>query len=166
MASAEAKGKPPPAALVPRPAAFRPYSGARKLVIKNLRPSSARESQVEEYYARTEKDLDAALAAVFVGEAPAVPLEKLYRGVEDVCRKGNADRLYALLKEKADKHLQRVVLPRIQRNMCQSNIENLRTVLSEWKTWNTQTVGAASLRIYYSQTDTPLDTYPFHIQFS
>lgn len=130
---------PPPAALPPRPApsAFQPYSGARKLVIKNLRAPSP---HVDAYYARTEAELDGALAAVLAGRRPAVPLERLYRGVEDMCRRGSADKVYAMLTGRVQAHLRAVVLPRVARARAASNLDVLRSLLAEWKTWNAQAV--------------------------
>lgn len=141
MASARARGKLPETIdLTQRPSAFQPYSGAKRLVIKNLRAHSDRDADVEEYYARTEKDLENALAAVFAGERPAVPLERLYRGVEDVCRRGNAEKVYKMLAERVDAHLQTTVLPRIKRPGGGSSVDVLRSALREWKTWSAQAV--------------------------
>lgn len=142
MASAKARGKLPETIdLTARPSAFQPYTGAKKLVIKNLRAPSHRETRVAEYYARTERELGEALDAVFAGRTGEITLEKLYRGVEDVCRRGNADKVYRMLKEKVDEHLQKVVLRRIQREGGISNLGILRAVLAQWQLWNKQTVG-------------------------
>lgn len=142
MASAKARGKLPEIVdLTQRPSAFQPYTGAKKLVIKNLRAPSHRDAQVAEYYARTEKELEAALEAVFTGRTADVTLERLYRGVEDVCRRGNADKVYCMLKDKVDLHLQKTVLPRINREGGLSNLGTLGAVLQQWKLWNSQTVG-------------------------
>ncbi|KAJ4264872.1 hypothetical protein NW762_005115 [Fusarium torreyae] len=141
MATAKARGKLPETIdLTQQPSAFKPYAGAKKLVIKNLRAPTSRDAQVAEYYARTEKELESALAAVFSGKTPDVPLERLYRGVEDVCRKGDPAKVYQMLKERIDVHLQRIVLPRIQKIGRASNLDTLKSVLAEWKTWNTQTI--------------------------
>ena len=141
MASAKARGKLPETIdLTQQPSAFKPYAGAKKLVIKNLRAPMSRDAQAAEYYARTEKELEGALDAVFAGRKPDVPLERLYRGVEDVCRKGDPGKVYTMLRERIENHLQKVVLPRIQRNGGNSNQDTLKGVLAEWKTWNTQTV--------------------------
>ncbi|KAF5017968.1 hypothetical protein F66182_10077 [Fusarium sp. NRRL 66182] len=141
MTSAKARGKLPETVdLTQQPSAFKPYAGAKKLVIKNLRAPKSRDTQVAEYYARTEKELEGALEAVFAGRTPDVPLERLYRGVEDVCRKGDPAKVYQMLKERIDVHLQRIVLPRIQKSGRGSNLDILKAVLGEWKTWNTQTI--------------------------
>lgn len=123
-----------------RQSAYQPLSGARKLVIKNVRSPAHQEARIREYYARTERELDGALDAIFNGRAPAIPLERLYRGVEDLCRKGNADTVYRTLKDKVDGHLKNVVLPKIQSAVRISGLDVLRSTLAEWKTWNAQTV--------------------------
>ncbi|GAO14117.1 hypothetical protein UVI_02037930 [Ustilaginoidea virens] len=154
MASVRARGKLPETVDLTTggPSAFQPYSGAKKLVIKNLRPPVNRESQAEEYYTRTEKGLEEALQAIFAGRRPAVPLERLYRGVEDVCRRGNAAKVYRLLKERIDSHLQLTVLPRMKRNSGQSSIDGLRSVRDEWRIWNTQAVTIRSTFSYLDRT--------------
>ncbi|KAK4106022.1 Cullin-domain-containing protein [Parathielavia hyrcaniae] len=96
--------------------ALQPHLGARKLVVKNLRPSptlsapstsgpttttspsstaaaattatTTTPSPVDAYYARIHAELDSALSCIFVGKPTAQPLERLYRGVEDVVRRG------------------------------------------------------------------------------
>ncbi|KAM0303669.1 hypothetical protein ACHAPM_003238 [Fusarium culmorum] len=143
MATAKARGKLPETEtidLTQQPSAFKPYAGAKKLVIKNLRAPTNRDSQVAEYYKRTEKELDSALESIFAGRTPDVPLERLYRGVEDVCRKGDPAKVYQMLNERVDAHLQRIILPKIQKNGRASNLDTLKITLEEWKTWNKQTV--------------------------
>ncbi|KIL84838.1 hypothetical protein FAVG1_12067 [Fusarium avenaceum] len=141
MTTAKARGKLPETIdLTQPPSAFKPYAGAKKLVIKNLRAPTSRETQVAEYYKRTEKELEDALVAIFDGRTPGVPLERLYRGVEDVCRKGDPAKVYQMLKERVEVHLQRIVLPRIQKSGRTSNLETLKSVLAEWKMWNKQTI--------------------------
>ncbi|KOS19121.1 Cullin-4A [Escovopsis weberi] len=123
MASAKARGKLPEIAdLSKPPSAFQPHTGARKLVIKNIRNPTHGDERVREYYAQTQRDLEAALDAIFSNRTPLVPLERLYRGVEDVCRNGGADRISRLLKDRVDQHLKQVVLPRIRTTGIASNI--------------------------------------------
>lgn len=65
---------------------MQPHLGPRKLVIKNLRP--VKSAGVDDYYARARAELEDALTAIFEDRPTAQPLERLYRGVEDLCRKG------------------------------------------------------------------------------
>ncbi|KAM3554833.1 hypothetical protein MY1884_005921 [Beauveria asiatica] len=153
MASATVRGKLPEIIdLSEQPSAFQPHAGAKKLVIKNLRRPGNRDAQIEQYYARTEKNLDEGLSAIFAGQKPAVPLEKLYRGVEDVCRKGSAEKVYRLLMKRIEKHLQSVVLPRIGKPGGAPQVDILRNVLAEWKLWNSQTVLIRSTFSYLDRT--------------
>ncbi|KAL2181353.1 Cullin family-domain-containing protein [Thermothelomyces heterothallicus CBS 202.75] len=111
----------------PRPA-FQPHLGSRKLVIKNLRRPVASQStaaavsssfsssssssssssapttptSIEAYYARIHADLDAALSSIFAGRPTAQPMERLYRGVEDICRKGDAAELTERLRARCE----------------------------------------------------------------
>ncbi|KAG5979879.1 hypothetical protein E4U55_004667 [Claviceps digitariae] len=160
MATAKARGKMPeiidltgrPSAASPSASAFQPHTGAKKLVIKNQRPPVDRASQIEEYYARTEKDLDEALKAIFSARRPALPLERLYRGVEDVCRRGNAAKVYRLLKDRVDAHMQATILPRIQRTGGPSNIDVLRCVKEEWMAWMRQSLTIRSTFSFLDRT--------------
>ncbi|KAK4123067.1 Cullin-domain-containing protein [Parathielavia appendiculata] len=99
--------------LHPSRPALQPHLGARKLVVKNLRPSptlsssstsgptkttttttttgTTTPSSVDAYYSRIQAELDSALSCIFAGKPTAQPLERLYRGVEDVVRRGRED---------------------------------------------------------------------------
>ncbi|RCI09189.1 hypothetical protein L249_1461 [Ophiocordyceps polyrhachis-furcata BCC 54312] len=159
MASARARGKLPemPPGRQP-PSTLQPYSGARKLVIKNLRTAHMKDGnpQLEDYYVRTERELGAALDAIFAGNRPAVPLERLYRGVEDMCRKGAADEVYKMLVKRMDRHLQTVVLPRIKL----SGTDVVRSFLAEWNKWNDQTKMIRSTFCYFDRTHLLLESLP------
>lgn len=122
------------------PAGFQPQLGAKRLVIQNLRKASSSRTQVDQYYERTRKDLDSALQAIFAVGEPDIPRERLYRGVEDLCRAGKAESLYATFKNRADTHLKDTVLPRIERNGGNSTQHTLHAVLKEWVIWNERTV--------------------------
>ncbi|KAJ9155107.1 Cullin-domain-containing protein [Pleurostoma richardsiae] len=121
-------------------AAFQPQNGARKLVIKNLRTEPNRASDAEDYYRQAWAELDAALTAVFAREQPRQPLERLYRNVENICRKGGAQGLYELLDKRFEDYLHRDVLRRIKADGGASNVEMLRSVHKYWKIWNQQSV--------------------------
>ncbi|KAK4639140.1 hypothetical protein QC761_705460 [Podospora bellae-mahoneyi] len=85
---------------------LQPHLGPRKLVIKNLRQTtSTQRAGADEYYTRTRADLDNALDAIFAGRPTGEPMELLYRGVEDLCRKGEAESLYSRLKDRCDQWL-------------------------------------------------------------
>lgn len=58
-----------------RPSNFQPHTGAKRLVIKNLRTSSTVDR--EEYFKKTWDELDGALASVFSNKQPVSPLEVL-----------------------------------------------------------------------------------------
>lgn len=58
-----------------RPSNFQPHTGAKRLVIKNLRISSP--SDGEQYFQKTWDELDGALASVFSNQQPVTPLEVL-----------------------------------------------------------------------------------------
>lgn len=122
--------------------AFQPNAGARKLVIKNFRTAtSTQTADVDQYYSRTRASLDAALTEVFAGRQPRQPLETLYRGVEDLCRKGEVERLAEMLRTRFENHLGKEVLARIRAEGASTggdSISMLSAVLNHWKIWSTQ----------------------------
>ncbi|CAK7224091.1 Serine/threonine-protein kinase tel1 [Sporothrix eucalyptigena] len=132
------------------PTAFQPHTGARKLVIKNLRvPAPKRAEQVQSYYDKTSEDLEAALSAVFANEPPRVPLERLYRGVEDLCTHGQARQLYRRLQTQCETHLQNTVLGNIRaQTLGVSDVETLRTVHMQWLAWVQQSTLIRSMFSY------------------
>ncbi|CAN8096719.1 unnamed protein product [Discula destructiva] len=115
---------------------FTPMSGARKIVIKNLRASSTRAADVESYYERTRADVGAALSCILVGARPRLPLESVYRGVEDLCRHGEGDSLYKMVKKRCAEYLDSVVLSKIREVGVSSDIAVLQSVLDEWATFS------------------------------
>ena len=138
--SAKVQGKRPEIIdLTKRASAFQPHTGAKKFVIKNLRTTS-RAQDVEDYYRRTWAELDTALTAIFSSSQPRQPLERLYRGVEDLCRSGQAEKVYDMLRQRCEDHLHGEVLQKIKADGGNSNVDMLRSVYKHWKTWNAQSV--------------------------
>ncbi|KAK0623122.1 Cullin family-domain-containing protein [Immersiella caudata] len=125
------------------------HMGPRKLAIKNLRPATAARAQgVDEYYNRTREELQNALTAIFLGRPTAQPMERLYRGVEDICRKGEAAELADELKGRCEVYLGgEAVLGGIRGG---SDIAVLRTVLERWERWSEQLL---QIRWVYSYLD-------------
>lgn len=133
MASVSAKG------LGKRPevaSGFAPMSGARKIVIKNFRQSSARAADVEDYYRRTWTDVEDALASILSGHRPRMPLERVYRGVEDLCRHGEGEKLYVMLKGRCEQHLNGDVLTKIREGGLMSDVAILLRVWEQWSIFN------------------------------
>lgn len=125
--SAKGLGKRPEGA-----SGFTPMSGAKKIVIKNLRTSATRAADVENYYKRTWVDVDAALSSILVGTHPRVPLESVYRGIEDLCRHNEGDKLYQMLKQRCAQHLHSKVLSKIKEAGIFSDIAVLQSVWDQW----------------------------------
>lgn len=143
MASSSAGRPGPPKGLVGPSSAFQPYNGAKRLVIKNLRPpteAADRNAQIQKHYERTHSELGEALVAILTGGKPAVPLERLYRGVEDLCRRGEGSRVHRTLRGSLEHHVTNVLQPRIQKAGSGSNIEMAKQLLAEWQAWNAQMV--------------------------
>ena len=121
-----------------RPSNFQPNTGAKRLVIKNLRTTSRKD--VDDYYDRTWNELELALSSVFSRRSPNSPLEVLCRGVEAICRRGRADKLFTHLKSRCKTYLEDILLPAIEKGSSSSNVDALRTVKQYWTQWTEQSV--------------------------
>jgi len=121
---------------------IQPQTGIRKLVIKNLR-REPREN-LKEHYDRIWKQVSDALVAVFVGQEPKQPLERLYRNVEDICRNGEAEALFQHLNSSCIQYLETRLLPHLssQVHTGSSMVETLRTVHNGWEMWSSRSVGS------------------------
>ncbi|KAK2011109.1 Cullin family protein [Colletotrichum eremochloae] len=151
--STKMKGKLPEVIDLTQSNSYRPYTGAKKLVIKNLRPA-ARNEQLEQYYQRTEQELVDALQDIFNGGKPRLPLERLYRAVEDICRRGkdNELQLYETLRQKCEEHLAHGVLRSIKSRGGNTDVDMLRSVLQHWRVWNSQIMTIRSTFSYLDRT--------------
>jgi cullin-4 len=120
------------------PSNFQPHAGAKRLVIKNLKTTSTK--SVDEYYDRTWSELDAALTSVFNKVPPTTPLGVLCRGVEAICRRGQAEKLFSHLKDRCKGYLEKQLLPELEKQSGTSNVDALRAVQRFWTVWNEQSV--------------------------
>ncbi|KAK2050690.1 Cullin family protein [Colletotrichum somersetense] len=151
--SIKMKGKLPEVIDLTQSNSYRPYTGAKKLVIKNLRPA-ARNEQLEQYYERTNQELVDALQDIFNGAKPRLPLERLYRAVEDICRRGkdNELQLYETLRRNCEEHLAHGVLRSIKFRGGNTDVDMLRSVLQHWRVWNSQIMTIRSTFSYLDRT--------------
>ena len=122
-----------------RPTNFTPQSGPRKLVVKNLRKTPRANS--EDYSAHVWRQLDAALAAIFDHETVPYSNEELYKGVENLCRQGNAPSLYQKLCAKCNSAMKSLVLAPLARDAgsVDDNIL-LAAVVAAWLSWSSKMV--------------------------
>ncbi|KAL8338298.1 hypothetical protein RB601_006469 [Gaeumannomyces tritici] len=135
------------------PAGFQPHAGPRKLVVKNLRAAPRpSDPAVQDYYRRARDDLEAALAEVFRERRPRLPLDRLYRAVEDICRNGEAAKLYDMLRERCEAYLHDVVLPKITAEGAASSLRMLSTVHRYWEEWSAQSTTVRSIFSYLDRT--------------
>ena len=123
----------------PRPANFTPHTGARKLVVKNLRKTPR--ASPEQYFSRIWDQLDAALSAIFADEKVPYSLEELYRGVENLCRQDRAPILFQKLLEKCKHNITtRVKEPLVAGASSLHNSDLLGVVVEAWSRWSSQLV--------------------------
>lgn len=129
---------------------YRPSSGARVLTVTNLRrkPTSDR----NEHYTRIWNQLDGCLTDIFAGREPQQSLELLYRGVQDTCRQGDADRLFGKLRDRCETHLKTGVLPTIEFDSRFSNDDVLRRVYACWQEFYKQILLIRSIFYYLDRS--------------
>ncbi|KAM3087991.1 hypothetical protein ACMFMG_002056 [Clarireedia jacksonii] len=133
-----------------RPSNFQPHTGAKRLVIKNLRTTSRNDA--EKYYEKTWKELDDALTSVFANKQPIAPLEVLCRGVEATCRRGRPKELYKHLERRCQAHIKDEFLPQIKKQAGSNVLDTLRTVQRVWSLWKDQLVLTRSIFSYLDRS--------------
>ncbi|KAL1853372.1 hypothetical protein Plec18170_005369 [Paecilomyces lecythidis] len=134
-----------------RPSNFTPHTGAKKLVVKNLR-AGPRLNQ-DAYFDKVWAQLDAALVAIFDSRKPDASLEELYKGAENVCRQGRAAVLAKKLQEKCREHISgKLRQGLLSRSADGDNVEILRAVVAAWNTWNSTLVTIRWIFYYLDQS--------------
>lgn len=122
-----------------RPTNFTPHTGAKRLVVKNLR-KTPRGSQ-DQYLNQVWEHLDAALTAIYRWEKVPHSLEELYKGVEHLCRQDKAPEIYSRLCERCRQYVSgELKEPLVTRARVSTDVDVLRAVVAAWSTWNTQLV--------------------------
>lgn len=129
---------------------FSPHTGAKRLVVKNLR-TEPRLNQ-DSYFEKVWVQLDAALTAVFEGRKPEVSLEELYKGAENVCRQGRA----AVLAKKLHDRCREYVSGKLRNALVTkagdgSSVDTLRAVVEAWSMWHSRLVCAGCFHWVYLQ---------------
>lgn len=151
----QASSSSPPSArlgnVINRPSNFTPNTGAKKLIVKNLRPTSKLDQ--DQYFEKIWGQLNSALTAVFTNQKPVPSLEELYKGVENVCRLDKASILADRLRLRCESHIRdtvRVVLQ--QRVSGNSDVDFLKAIEAEWFDWTSRLVTLRSIFYYLDQS--------------
>lgn len=113
-----------------------PATGAKKLVVKNLKTNTQWDSNA--YLEKISGQLDAALALIFKGKQEGFSKEDLYRGVENVCRQGGASKLYSRLDERCRRHVEHDMRDSLVQRAGSPNVDILSNVMTEWAQWKEQ----------------------------
>ncbi len=127
----------------PQKPKFSPHTGAKNIVVKNLRKGSRFDPK--KYLDQVWEQLHAALVVVFSGQRFSFSLEELYRGVENLCRQGHGAELESRLRKECINHLSTVLSDRLLELANGQKVDVLRAVLAEWAKWKSQLVSLASL---------------------
>lgn len=138
------------------PFSLRPHTGAKKLIVKNLRTHNrSRDSALQVYYKKLWSDIDAALTDIFEGRDPRQPYDGLYKAVEDLCRHGEAEALYKHLHGRKEEHLKSLLLPELESLAKIASTDDLviGVVEATWAHWKVWTRQAATIRNVFSFLD-------------
>lgn len=127
-----------PNGLVKGRSGINPHAGAKKLVVKNLKPSTNWDSKA--YLEKIWGQLDEALARIFKDGHDGFSKEDLYRGVENVCRQGGASTLFSRLEGRCRAHVERDTSESLLAKANNDNIHVLRAVIEQWARWKEQMV--------------------------
>ena len=113
-----------------------PHTGAKKLVVKNLKTSTTWDSKA--YLEKIWGQVDAALSLILKDSHDGYSKEDLYRGVENVCRQGGASTLFTRLDKRCTLHIQQEVRDRLLERASEDNVTVLKAVLTAWTRWKEQ----------------------------
>jgi len=117
---------------------FTPYTGAKKLIVKNLRTTPR--SDPGQYCNHIADQIDSALTSTFNNERLALSNEELYRGVENVCKLGKATQLAQRLFQRCKEHITGEVKQSLVSRVGEKDVDVVRSVLAAWSLWNKQLV--------------------------
>lgn len=115
-----------------------PHTGAKKLVVKNLKTNTTWDSKA--YLEKIWGQLDEALASIFKDSQHTFSKEDLYRGVENVCRQGGASILFSRLENRCRSHIERDMRDPLLEKTGAENVTVLKAVLEEWARWTQQMI--------------------------
>ena len=115
-----------------------PHTGAKKLVVKNLKTNTSWDSKA--YLEKIWGQLDKVLAVIFKEGHDGFSKEDLYRGVENVCRQGGASTLFSRLEGRCRTHVERDMRRPLLEKAGTEPMVLLAAVLKEWARWKEQMV--------------------------
>ncbi|KAJ5558316.1 Winged helix-turn-helix transcription repressor DNA-binding [Penicillium sp. DV-2018c] len=135
-----------------RQAPFSPHTGAKKLVVKNLR-SGPRLNQ-DAYFEKAWTQSEAALTAIFNDRQPESSLEELYKGGENVCRQGRAALLASKLQGRCKEEFVSGNLRKNLHNRARgsTDVDTLRAVIEAWEAWDAKLVTIRWIFYYLDQS--------------
>lgn len=127
-----------------RSLSFSPHTGAKKLVVKNLRTTP--KINPDQYFSKVWAQLDASLTAIFSSEKPSYSMEELYKGTENICRQGKAPELYRNVFQRFQNHTAKTMRSSLQaKTNVGSNVAVVTALVDAWATWNKQLVCSTRL---------------------
>lgn len=123
---------------VKRTPGINPHTGAKKLIVKNLKTNTGWDSKA--YLEKIWGQLDEALTTIFKNAHDGFSKEDLYRGVENVCRQGGAATLFSRLEKRCRAHVELDMYEPLASQVDAAPISLLESVLHKWMMWKEQMV--------------------------
>ena len=126
-----------PTGVVRRPI-MNPHGGAKRLVVKNMKPPVRfdKAKYLEEVWVKLDNILD----IVFQTATTSFSLEEAYRSIENVVRQNNAEELLQRLEKKCSAYIGGPMKDGLKEKLNQESVEVLKAVLSAWALWVKQLV--------------------------
>jgi hypothetical protein len=113
---------------------------AKRLNVKNLKTKS--KTDPDSYREKIWKQISEALQVLFDQETKPFSLEELYRGVENVCKQGQAEIYFSRLRTRCTERFQRTIVPDLlAQAVSTSDADVVKLVVHSWETWRRQMVG-------------------------
>lgn len=127
-----------------------PQTGAKKLVVKNLKTNTSWDSKA--YLEKIWGQVDEALASIFKDRHEGFSKEELYRGVENVCRQGGASTLFSRLENRCRTHVERDMQEPLLQKASSDNVTLLKAVLEEWSRWSKQMISIRAIFFFLDRS--------------
>jgi len=100
--------------------------------------------KMSRYFENTWCELDEAVDAALDGQRLRISLDRLYRGVQELCRSGNAEKVYDRLVKKVETRAMEVEAARLKTGGQGDHVLTLEALRGLWKEWNEKSVGFES----------------------
>lgn len=111
--------------------------GKRQLVVRNFKGPT--KEDLKPYYEKCQKEVEDATKQILDDSRCDLPLEILYRNVEDLVRDDRGGQVLSILEKNMKEYLEEIAVG--PRNGARSGQPILAEVVEKWTRWQNVTVG-------------------------